>query len=446
MRLGKILKDKNKRDSALLGFMILIILAFILYIFLPGGRPGGGAGLGKMMGSSGGAIASDSAPRKTPVSVQRRSEVANPEHAPGAVSPAGAEDSLASRIENLALINEQFGQCLAAVYRDQAETGLTFTGIPAQELRRLLALLENPLIDRLLKFNFFDLNAIPSGDFPQEYIHIGPLRFNIFTALFLIKISEENIAARMAEFSFTELIPLVELDCYRLLNQEILENHQLLPLLFYFKILAQRLPVYPNTDPAAFFKGKLAGLRDLTPDKYLTALRESLRFSESTGRFRLRWRESDGLTGDDVREYGNLKFTVFCFLGQHYLLFPDLREAANNQWLRELASADSGDIELSEFDIASEDIAAPLQLRRMLYNPMESRFIVVFREKDPVIAPGDSYLDKILKQRISLWNENYIMLEFTWRPGSKEDKKLFEKNLEVLGNHMKKVSELYQGN
>lgn len=442
MMLGKIFKEKDKRDSALLIGMAVITIAFMVYIFVPMGKKEKKAPEPEPPKTTAAQeTALEEEPQPTPKPVLRLFPKRKKKKEPEPVIEEPKEDPLLAMLRDL---NDKLDRQLKQVYSQFIKSRTSFAELPVKDLEKILKDFHHDTIDKLFKFSFYDLNQLASFRFPEQFNQPETLRFNLFLSMFLVKLREEKIVDKFGELTDGEFESMVNVDAYGLLGNEPQEDYHLIPILFYFKELSKRLPVYPVSDEPGFFKEKIQSIRDLTASKYLVQIREALRFSISRVRYRIRWREADSMLGDDKAEYGGIRLRTYHFLDQYYLVFPDAEQVGNNRWMNELADSDNGDIELVELDITSEDPIKPLHLRTIIYSPGDSRFVVLLKEKDYTVSTGDNFLHYRFKQRMKRFHRNFIKLRFGWNPKSEAGEKLFKKQLEAFGNFLKKVNRLLE--
>ena len=397
--LGKILKSKEKRDTALLITMALITIAFLFYIFFPSGSAG----------------------------KKKKTEDSK-------LPPARTETR--NIYEQL---NEKLEYELNSLYMGFLIMSDPFENFWTEPLKKELNGLTNDTLNKFQKLSFYDLNDIPTLPTPAEYT--DALKLNLYLSLFLVKMKEEGIVKAFENLPEIEFRKIISFDFYRLVNDEVQKDYQLMPVLFYYTVLMKRLQIYPTTDCFRFFKNKLEHIRDLTPTKYLTRMREFLRFSVSNAIYRLQWVEHDPIDADDKQIYTNQTFKTFNFLRQRYLVFPDTDSPENNLWIRELCEADSGDIELSDLSIVSEDPANPSQIEKIFYAPVSSQFIVLLQGFEP--ARDDVFLNTIALRQIGCFQKNVNCIDFSPSNDSDsnpEEKKAFKLELEQFGIYLKKLS------
>lgn len=387
---GKIIKDKEKRDTALLIFMAAIMIAFLLYIFVPFGS--GDKETGK----------SDEQGKKT-------------------VKKGDFYEELNKKIELE----------LNSVYLSILISANPFENYRTETLEKVFDEFKNDILDKLYKFSFYDLKEILTLPIPGEYS--DSLKFNLLLSLFLIKQKEEGIIKKLEILPHSEFEKIINLDFYQLVNNEVQEDYQLIPVLFYFTALMRRLPIYPVEDSVDFFKEKIKPIRDLTAAKYLIQTRELFRFSGTLEQYLLQWVEHDAIGPDDKKVYGNLDLKTFVFLGQNYLIFPDPGNPANNLWIKDLCEADSGDIELTDLKIMNKDPSKPLHFRKILYTPINSEFVVLLKEYESRKTHG--FLNTIVKKRISGFHKSITVIDFAVDEAEEES---FKTQLEQFGNYLKK--------
>jgi hypothetical protein len=416
-------KSKETRDTVLLLFMAVITIVFLLYIFIPsGGKKENG--------------------KKDDLDEKKiKKEIKIP--AKTAKKTLPNEPSEKSILMNL---NQKIEEQLNAIYVDIMEADDPFANYNSKDLQDLPGEFQNKLVEKLYKFSFWDLNDIPTLEFPETYSN--SLKLNLFISLFLLKTQEEEILKKFVQLPRSEFEKMIHFECYHLVNNEIERDYQLIPVLFYFKLLMQRLNLYPAEDETIFFKEQIKHLRDLTSGKLLIHIREFLGFSKRSERYRLEWTEEDGIFSDDNSVYTNLKLNVINFLKQEYMVFPDPENSENNQWIKELCKADPGNIELENLSIRNQDPAKKLDLRKIIYTPLNSRFIVVLKEYQPGIDmdPGSytimsreqGFLNYLVARRMGEYHKNFTIINFTLDQSNKKKTKLFKKQLKEFGSYLKK--------
>ncbi|NIM15469.1 MAG: hypothetical protein GTO45_26125 [Candidatus Aminicenantes bacterium] len=416
-------KSKERRDSVLLLFMAVITIVFLLYIFIPSG--------GKK----------DNGKKDGPDGKKVKKETKIPEKTTKKTLPD--EPSEKFILENL---NRKIEEQLNAIYVDILEADDPFANYNTKDLQNLPGEFQNKLVEKLYKFSFWDLNDIPTLAFPETYNN--SLKLNLFISLFLLKSQEEEILKKYVQLPRSECEKMIRFECYHLVNNEIEKGYQLIPVLFYFKLLMQRLNLYPAEDETVFFKEQIKHLRDLTTGKLLIHIREFLGFSKRSERYRLEWVEDDGILSDDKKVYTNLNLNVINFLKQEYMVFPDSENSENNQWIKELCKADPGDIELENLSIRNQDPAKQLDLRKIIYTPLNSRFVVMLKEYQPGIDtdPGSytimrreqGFLNYLVARRMGEFHKNFTIIHFTLDPTDKKKTKLFKQQLKEFGSYLKK--------
>lgn len=400
-------KSKESRDTALLVFMAVVILAFLFYMFFPSGK-------GK----------------------EKTNENNNQNPIPDKFKKPTQKIKLPEEIEPTEKrILEEFSEKIAAqlnpVFANMLESENPFRDYKIEKLKTLLLESENILVEKLYKFSFFDLPDIGRLKFPESYS--DSLKFNLFVSLFLIKIQEEFIEEAFLSLPNVEVEKLVDFDIYGLLGFEIEKDYQLIPILFYFKHLVRQLNLYPAKDVTLFFKEGIENLRDLSDSKCLIKIRELLAFSQRKEKFRIEWLEEDGIFADDKQEYKNLNLTIFNFLKQDYLIFPDAKNSENNRWIKELCKADPGDIELELLKIQNEDPSRRLNMYKIVYTPINAQFVVLLNDYTP--GRGEGFLNRLVMKRKEDFLKNFTIIDFSRQDANPE---LFSKELDKFGHHLKK--------
>jgi hypothetical protein len=380
--------------------MAIITLLFLLYIFLPSGPDKNGKN-GKN-------------PHDPNNTGNKRPLKKLPD------DPTGAE-----KLEQL---NVKIQNELVALYGAITSSPDPFNGYSTEGLEKLPALFESNLVDKLYKFSFSDLKDV---GFPENYS--GPLKFNLYLSAFLLKLKQEEIEKKVAVLPWDQFQKMVDFSFYKLINNEVEADYQWLPVLFYFKQVANRLNVYPWLDVTAFFKERTEKLRDLSTAKYLVKIRELLLFSERPEQYRLEWREHDGLGPDDKKQYPNLTFKTFTFLKQEYLVFPEEIGPDKNQWLKDIYKSDPGSIELIKLNIRNINPTRQSELRKIIYTPVNSRFVALLREYKAEESGG--FLDRLMARAMGEYHKSYTVVPFSPDEIGEED---LEDALIVFGKFLKK--------
>jgi hypothetical protein len=399
-------KSKESRDTVLLAFMAVVVIAFLLYTFFPTGK---------------GKEKTNDNKNQNPITNKIKKST-------GKITlPEETEPTEKTILEEF---SEKIAAQLNALFTRILESEDPFRDLDIQSLKTLLLSSENTLVEKLYKFSFFDLPDIARLKFPDSYS--DSLKFNLFVSLFLIKIQEEFIEEAFLSLPKVEVEKLVDFDIYRLLGFEIEKDYQLIPILFYFKHLVRQLNLYPAEDVTMFFKEGLENLRDLSDSKCLIKIQELLAFSQRKEKYRIEWVEEDWIFADDKKVYKNLNLKVFNFLKQDYLIFPDAENSENNQWIKELCKADPGDIELGMFSIRNEDPSRQLNMHKIIYTPLCAQFVVLLNEYTPGRAGG--FLHRLVMKRMEDFHKNFTIIDF-----SRQDTnpKLFKEELETFGDHLK---------
>ncbi|MCP5052375.1 MAG: hypothetical protein GY940_34730, partial [bacterium] len=213
------LKNKESRDSILLIFMAVITIAFLVYLFVPGGKtkpnghkpPNGNGKNGKP-------------PIKKPV----------------IKDPDNTDTEKNKRLNQL---NLELETELKSLYTQIITSRHPFAFYSAETLKTLPAKFENETVEKFGKFSFNDLKDIVTLDFQENYSNT--LKFNLYLTFFLVKLQEEQIDKIYPELPWPEFQKMPDLSPYILLGNELQEDYQLLPLLFYFRQLTHRLDLYP---------------------------------------------------------------------------------------------------------------------------------------------------------------------------------------------------------
>ncbi len=406
------LKTQDQRSIFILVVMLIIIILFFVYLFVP----------------SGGKEKNDFLKKKAHETI-KKSTLKLQEKKPS--------DNLFYKF-NLEIEDE-----LNEIYKSIIESNETFIDYKTERLKEII---NRPEIEKrmgkdqrafvkilnwLKKLSFFDLNEIKELDFPEKVKH--RLRFNVYVSIFMIKIKEEEIFENINEVSNREFEKIVDLKIYDLINNEIDQDFQILPILFYFNNIVKRLNVYPNKDTFLLFKEGIKNIKDLSMQKPLIKMRDLLNFLYEFQNYRIEWTEYDKLDPDDIKVYTNLKLKTFHFLKQYYLVFPDIENIKNNIWIKDLCESDSGDIELVRFKISNEDPSQSLKIKKILYSEDGLNFIVLLKEFKRFKDHG--FFNRIIENRLEVYLKNFKIIDFS---EDKINEELFKNKLEKFGNYLKR--------
>jgi hypothetical protein len=400
-------KSKESRDTVLLGFMAVVTLAFLFYLFFPSGK---------------GKEKTNDNKNQNPITNKIKKST-------GKIKLPEETEPTEKRI--LEEFSEKIATQLNPVFANILESEDPFRDYNTQSLKTLLLESENNLVEKLYKFSFFDLHDIARLRFPESYS--DSLKFNLFVSLFLIKIQEEFIEEAFISLPKVEVEKLVGFDIYGLLGFEIEKDYQVIPILFYFKHLVRQLNLYPAEDVTLFFKEGIENLRDLSDSKCLIKIQELLAFSQRKEKYRIEWVEEDGIFADDKKVYKNLNLKIFNFLKQDYLIFPDAENSENNRWIKELCKADPGNIELELLNIQNEDPSRQSKMYKIVYTPINAQFVVLLNEYTPTRVDG--FLNRMVMKRKEDFHKNFTIIDFSLQD---TNPKLFKEKLDKFGDHLKK--------
>ncbi len=411
------LKTHDQRSIFILVVMLIIIILFFVYLFVPFGEKGTNE------------EKSDFLKKKAHKTIKKSTLKLKEEK---------SSDNIFYKF-NLKIEDE-----LNEIYKSIIGSNETFIDYKTERLKEII---NGPEIEKkmgkdqkafvkilnwLKKLSFFDLNEIKELDFPESIDK--RLKFNIYVSIFLIKIKEEEIFESINEFSNKKFEKIVDLKIYDLINNEVDQNFQILPILFFFNNIVKRVNVYSDKDSFIFFKERIKNIKDLSPGKSLIKIRDLVNFSYEFQNYRIEWTEYDKLDPDDIKVYTNLKLKTFHFLKQYYLIFPDIESIKNNIWIKDLCESDSGDIELIRLKILAEDTLQNLKIKKILYPQDGLNFIVLLKEFKRFKNRG--FFNRIIEKRLELYLKNFKIVDFSEDEINKE---LFKDKLKEFGNYLKRM-------
>lgn len=400
-------KSKKNRDSALLIFMALVMVAFLLYLFFPTGPE-------------------DNGKEKPPVKKIRK-EVPRPE-----------KDKEATE-EKTDLFKD-----LRIIFRDYfsgINTGdITLGDIPRQtieeELRKSLATQYEDLIHRALKYRLQDMDR--AMDVFEGSDLSGPDRFDLYTALFLVRASAEDITGRCLNFTSDEVVSLLNLKYYSLIGNEAAENYQTLPVLIFADMLVKRADIFSPGEDVINFARQVSAVGDISPMQHINSVKDIFTFSRELRKFSFNWVEKDGLDPDDKGEYRNISVRRRRSFKLHYLLFPDPEKSGDLTWLRDLMNADGGSIELAEMGAADETPGENYSARSIIYSEGTPRFVLVMDSPSFVTERG--YIAILLNEKMKRLNKENIVINFAEKLYSKKE---FRKKMETFGKFLYNIRSVF---
>lgn len=396
-----ILRNKQKRDTVLFWGMLMLTLAFLLYLFLPGSR---------------------SATKRLLPGGDQTGDVSD---APDAGDDESYGDRLATLLDKVfqsslrdSVSRETAPAAILARHLDKVDQlGRTNSGREA--LRHWL--------QRARDIGVFELGdprilAVPEF-VPKENV------FRLYLALFMLKLEHPDGLAQLREASVERLLTILSSPIFGTVDWEIHVDAEAFPAVTVFRIWLERSDLYPHTHPGPALVQHLDRFRDFSPGRWITRLRQWADFSFQVRTFRVEWVEDDGIMGKDRGVYADLRQPVYRFLGQEYGIIPGTSSGSLPDWLNDLIASDSGDIELVSIRMASTETQRPMLSPRCIwYNPLGSRFIVVFSTWEAGSDHPRNPLDEWIRDRCDAYHQAYRCLT-VW---DKETDQTAEQRKELL--------------
>ncbi len=399
-------KSKKNRDSALLIFMALVMVAFLLYLFFPSSSENGKNG-------------------KVPVKKIK---------------------SWKSHVQKQELIKEEKSSftSLREIFRgyfNGVNTGdRTITDIPAdkidEELRRLLGEKHSEEIEKALKYRLRDLDR--AIDVFKDSELSDRDKFDLYTALFLIRASGEDIIGRSLNFTSEEIKALLNLKHYSLINNEATENYHTIPVIIYANILIKKADIFQPGDDIAVFSKKVSKIGDISPMQHINSLKDIFSFSTELRKFSFSWVEKDALDPDDKGEYKNISVRRRRSFKLQYLLFPDPGIGGDNAWIKDLVNADNGSIELADLKIADETPGENFSAKSIIYSAGTSRFVIVMNSPSFVSERG--YIAMMLNEKMKRVNSENVVVNFAEKLYSKKE---FRTKIGNFGKFLYKIRSVF---
>ncbi len=399
-------KSKKNRDSALLIFMALVMVVFLLYLFFP-------------------SASGNEKDSKVPLKKIKR--VKTPEK----------NREIVENGKNLfADLRE-----ILRVYFNGVNTGdRAIIDIPVEkieeELRRLLDQKYSEEIVRTLKYRLRDLDR--AIDVFKDSELSDPEKFDLYIALFLIRASREDIIGRSLNYTLDEIKALLSLKHYSLINNEASENYHAIPVIIYADILIKKADLFMPGEDAKIFSDMLSKIGDISPMQHINSLKDIFSFSKELRKFSFTWVEKDALDPDDKGEYKNVSVKRRRSFKLFYLLFPNPVKGGDNTWIKDLVSADSGSIELSDLKIADETPGENYSAKSLIYSAGTSRFIIVM--DSPSFVSERGYIAIMMNEKMSRVNSENVVINFAEKLYSKKE---FQNKMGIFGKFLYKIRSVF---
>ena len=398
-------KSKKNRDSVLLIFMALVTVVFLLYIFFPSGQK--------------------DEEKKIPV----KKEI--------------ERSDLGIKIENENKAeNEFFGlREILKKYFNEINTGdRSINLIPAEELEsELRSALKGRYASetgRALKYRFRDINRavdiFKDSEIPAEE------KFDIYLALFLIRSAEEDIIARSINFTSDDLISLIDLNSYNLINNEAAENYQTIPIVIYADMLVKKSDIFSPGKEIAFFSKALEPVGDISPMQHINSIKDLFSISTELRKFSFSWVERDVFDPDDKGTYKNITVRRRSFFKLQFLVFPDPGKGGDHTWLTDLLNSDSGSIELADLKVIDETPGENYSAKSIMFTESTSRFIIIM--DSPAFVSERGYIALMVKEKMNRIRSANKVIVFAEKLYSKKE---FRKKMETFGKFLYMIRSVF---
>ncbi|MEN8153317.1 MAG: hypothetical protein ABFR75_04785 [Acidobacteriota bacterium] len=393
-------KSKKNRDTALLFFMALILILFILYMIFPPGE--------------------NESKKMNIADLPVKDKVKKINSGPG-------------EIVNASDISEPLREELNNIFNNISSGKTEINIFPVSGISSILAGLrmdkEGCSMEKLLRYSFRDIWQITTADCGEEINNSE--RFDIYTALFLNRLNKDNIFDRLFNSTTNEINRFINLTPYDLINNEIVEDYQLLPVMVYSTLIIRSLDIFGDPESGNNLLLALNKIKDLTKSQYLNSIKDILSSSRGIKKYTISWTEYDPIDPDDKGMFKNVVTDTNTFFKYNFFTFPDNTRPASNIWINELADADNGSIELRELKIVEETPGERLTARSIFYSPNISRFIVIMDSPAPLLK--GKYILKLYREKTDEILRNYISINFSEKIS---DEKKFRKKLLKFGKYL----------
>ncbi len=399
------LKSKKNRDSALLIFMALVTIIFLLYIFFPSGEKKPDKG--------------DNIRNKKNSDLQSTPDI---------------------NVEGSETIFSEIRSLLKTYFMEISTGDRSLLLIPDEELEgHLLSKVKGEqlkIIEKSLKFRFRDLGqALDSF----KYLNYSDKeKFDLYISLFLIRIKREGIIERAENYSSDEAVKILDLDPYTFIGNEVDENYRSIPIIIFSEILIKRTDIFSPGNDIKIFLMKLSPISDISSMQYVNSLKDILNISSEERKFSFGWVEKDPFDPDDKGIYKNVNIIRRGFFNQKYINFPGVQSSNAMVWIRDLLRADSGTIELKSLKITDETPGENYSARSIVYSETTSRFTIIM--DSPSVVTENGIIALMINEKMRrLKNENTI-INFSEKLYSKKD---FEKKLIKFGKFLSGIKSVF---
>ena len=407
--MSPILKSKEQRDLFLLVVMVALTGIFLLYILLPDGESTVREAKGHFLFQG-----------KPPVAGE-------------SVSPdSGFSGKLSELLDQAfrALQEEEITGLTPGVR--ELETHMDKVGALARTKGGREAL-RSWLLDsrRIGLFELGDPKILNIPAFVSKEV-----RFHLYLALLYLRYRTPEGLSQLRSASEFRLLQLLDAPIFEIVNWELKQDAEALPVLMVFRIWLEGRDLYPQSSPGTEFSRRLNRFRDMGSGRWVSRIMRLIDFSTEIREFTIQWTEDDGFLGNDQGVFRELRLPVHQYLGQRYTGLP-IRGNGNNDWLFRLAESDSGEIELLDFRIMSPELPGPaLEPRYVLYHPRGSRFLVIYSPFQPEPEPSDPLCNIVGRQRdIQHCADRRLLLV----PSDVEDEKVRMEELKHFGRFLKRL-------
>jgi len=284
--------------------------------------------------------------------------------------------------------------------------------IPAKELENVLISTSPEKlkkdIGRSLKYRFRDMNRVIKILKESDISDIN--KFDLYIALFLIKIYNEDIISRSINLSSGEIISLLNLKPYSLVKNEVSENYHSIPIIIYADILINKTDIFSPGKEINFFLNSISLIGDISPMQHINSIKDAFSLTSELRKFSFDWIEKDIFNTDDEGSYKNVTVRRRKFLKLQYIVFPDSKKYENSTWIKDLLNADSGSIELSDLKITDETPGENYSAKSLIYSKSTSRFVIIMDSPSFVSIRG--YTALMIKKKIEKINSGNIVINF----------------------------------
>ena len=388
-------KNKNIRDFALVIFMLVVVIAFVVYQFIPSGNEH--------------KRVVETKTEKNETKKENKSEISlnKTENKVKQSIENNKKDVMQEKeVDKSYLFINELELILINAFDKLNSAKIEFNDINLEKIdenmEKLLSNLNNEQLmykEGLIKINKYDLITLLRNY--KEFNNVGnnkSERFILFLSVFLKNICKNNLINDLM-VDKKLLTKYLNFDFYEMINFEVEKPYQFIPVLFYLRLIVNHSQLFKKNELVDRFVVKLEGLKDLTSTGFIQNLILRLHYVSERIKVNISWLEEDKLDPDDKGEYIGVNVRLYKNLGLEFLVFPDV--LGENKWIKELINADKNSIEIKYLWIEQEELEKNSTKITLFFNKKISQFFILFGDINNYLRKlKQDFLDRLVYKRI----------------------------------------------